>query len=149
MANSKLNVHLCATDQEKNEARQFRQKHFFDRIPIQDPYVWTFDQAEHNHFALYKDDRMVGYAHIQHWPEQRTALRIIVIDEKERNQGYGSYLLKTCEQILKKQGIKLLQTEAAPDVIEFYKHLGYTEMPFNDPDHHPTGPLDTPLGKKL
>lgn len=149
MSDIKLHVHLCTTAQEKELAKQFRQKHFFDRNGMNDPYTWTFDQEGHTHFVLYKNGQMIGYAHIQHWPENRTALRIIVIAEKERNQGYGAYLLKFCEHHLKNAGIKLLQTEAAPHVVEFYKNLGYHEMPFNDPEQYPSDPQDTPMGKSI
>jgi GNAT superfamily N-acetyltransferase len=146
---AKLTFRVCTTPHEKKAAQQFRQKHFFDRLSIKDPYVWTFNADGHTHFALYKKGQMIGYAHIQYWPDHRTALRIIVIDEKERNRGYGAYLLKFCEQKLKDEGIQILQTEAAPNVVEFYRNLGYSEMPFDDPDKHPSDARDTPLGKKL
>lgn len=57
--------------------------------------------------------------------------------------------MEACEQALKKQGITLLQTEASPDAYSFYKKLGYTEMPFNNPDGEPTHPDDRPMGKYL
>lgn len=34
---------------------------------------------------------MIGYAHIQLWPNHRAALRIIVIDESYRNHGLGAF----------------------------------------------------------
>ncbi len=149
MAMADLSVRECTTPQEKEVAQRFRQKHFFDRISIKDPYVWTFSREGHSHFVLYKKGLVIGYAHIQYWPDHRTALRIIVIDETERKHGYGSFLLKFCEQKLTEEGIKILHTEAAPDVVEFYKNLGYSEMPFDDPEKHPSDERDTPMGKKL
>jgi GNAT superfamily N-acetyltransferase len=149
MATKNLSVRICTTPQEKEAARQFRQKHFFDSRSIQDPYLWTFDREGHGHFALYQKGNMIGYAHIQYWPHHRAALRIIVIDEQLRKRGYGSYLLKCCEQKLKEEGIKVLQTEATPDVVEFYKNLGYREMPFDDPDKYPSDERDIPMGKRL
>ena len=144
-----LTVRKCTTSQEKEVAKQFRQRHFFDIRGFLDPYLWTFERADHAHFALYKTGCVIGYAHIQYWPSSRAALRIIIIDEKERKRGYGAYLLKACEQTLKEEGVGLLQTEAAPDAVAFYRNLGYIEMPFNDPDHQPTHENDTPLGKLL
>ncbi len=144
-----LKCKRCIAPQEKEEAKAFRQKHFFDSRSLQDPYVWTFNRGGHAHFALYQDDRMIGYAHIQYWPGSRAALRIIVVDEKQRNKGYGSYLLNCCEQILKEEGIKILHTESSPDAVEFYKRFGYSEMPFDDPDKFSSDKRDIPLGKVL
>ena len=107
------------------------------------------DHKEHCHFVLYKEGKIIGYAHIQYWPQQVAALRIIVIDEQERNQGYGAHLLKFCEQTLEREGIKVLKTESRADVIGFYKTQGYCEMPFDDPEGHPTHENDTALGKNL
>jgi ribosomal protein S18 acetylase RimI-like enzyme len=139
----------CTTPQEIAAAKLFRQEHFFNLRSIQDPYLWTFDAPGHGHFALYQGNTMIGYAHIQYWPNHRAALRIIVIDEKRRGQGLGAHLLTALEKELKEQGIQLLQTEAAPDVVDFYRRLGYQDMPFNDPDHHPSDESDTPMGKSL
>ncbi len=149
MTKTDLSVRICTTPEEKEAARQFRQRYFFDRLSVQDPYAWTLNCEGHDHFALYKKGDMIGYTHIQYWPEHRAALRIILISERERNRGYGSYLLKFCEQKLEKEGFKILQTEAAPDVVEFYKNLGYSEMPFNDPEKNPHDERDTPMGKRL
>lgn len=148
---SDLHFQVCATSEEKEAAKKFRQTHFFDcnRNSLRDPYVWTFDTPGHGHFALYDGKRMIGYAHIQYWPNHRAALRIIVVHEKERKRGVGAYLLKCCEEQLKKEGIKILHTEAAPDVVDFYRNLGYSEIPFNDPDHSPSDASDTAMGKKL
>ena len=53
------------------------------------------------------------------------------------------------EQELKQRGVILLQTEASPNAYLFYKKLGYTEMPFNNPDKEPTHPDDRAMGKYL
>lgn len=144
-----LQVRLISSEEEKKEALQFRQKHFFDRISIQDPYSWTLEQKDHLHFLLFAGENVIGYAHVQIWPEHRAALRIIVIEEPARSQGRGAYLMDKCEQMLKKQGVRVLQTEASPDAYLFYKKLGYMEMPFNNPDQEPTHPNDRALGKFL
>lgn len=60
-------------------AKRLRQACFFDPLAISDPYTWTFDHKEHVHFILECTNEMVGYAHIQLWPNQRAALRILVI----------------------------------------------------------------------
>jgi GNAT superfamily N-acetyltransferase len=139
----------CTHYAEWEVAKQLRNKYFFDPLSIADPYTWTFDHPEHVHLVLYQGVEVIGYAHIQFWPEHRAALRIIVIDEKYRQHGLGSQFLQLCEQWLKQQGIKSLHDEARPNVVSFYRRNGYTEMPFEDPSGEPPSPHDIAMGKKL
>jgi len=76
--------------------RAWRQKFFFDKIPIADPYTWTFNHKDHLHLIFYKGTKIIGYAHIQLWPDHRAALRIIVIEENFRGHGLGGKFLKLC-----------------------------------------------------
>lgn len=144
-----LMINFCVHDREWQVARSLRQKYFFDHVPIQDPYTWTFDHPDHAHLVLYKGTEIVGYAHIQLWSDQRAALRIIVIDESFRNQRLGSFFLTFCEQWLKQKGFKALVTQSSPAAESFYHALSYEEMSFNDPDGHPTDSRDIDLGKEL
>lgn len=144
-----LRIVQALTDREWEAVRHFRQKYFFDRVPILDPYTWTFKHIEHIHFVLYKGTKMIGYAHIQLWPEKRSALRIIVIDELCRNLGIGGQFLKTCECWLSARGIKKLQIQSSPEAYQFYCTHGYIHMPFNDPDGHESDPRDIDVGKDL
>src|SRR5579871_3534283 len=144
-----LQIRPMSSPKEKKEALDFRQKHFFDRLGIQDPYRWALDEKDHLHWLLYDGGNVIGYAHVQIWPDHRAALRIIVIDEQMRGHGMGKYLMDCCEHTLKEQGILLFQTEASPNAYLFYKKLGYIEMPFNNPDGEPTHPDDRAMGKYL
>lgn len=144
-----LRIVQALTPREWKAARTFRQKTFFDKIPMADPYTWTFDHKDHIHLIFYQGTNIIGYAHIQLWPEHRAALRIIVIDERIREQDLGGQFLILCERWLKQQGFKVLQTQASPDAYPFYLKYGYTEMPFNDPDGHDSDPQDTDMGKVL
>lgn len=145
----RFGIRRCTHIAEWDSAKKLRQKTFFDPLSIKDPYTWTFDHSEHVHFIFYLGIEIIGYAHIQLWPENRAALRIIVIDDNFRNQGFGSQFLALCEQWLKKQGISSLHDEARPDAVKFYKNNGYKEMPFNDPSGEPPSPHDLALGKLL
>lgn len=142
-------MRFCMHYDEWNAARHFRNKYFFDKVPMADPYTWTFDHKDHVHLVLYHGTKIVGYAHIQLWPEQRAALRIIVIDEHFRGQGLGVHFLTLCESWLKQQGFKIFQTQSSPDAYKFYKKQGYTETPFNDPDGYEGDPQDIDMGKIL
>jgi ribosomal protein S18 acetylase RimI-like enzyme len=147
--NKEVKLIQCMQPHEWEAAKNLRQKYFFDKISIVDPYTWTFDHAEHIHFVLYQNINIIGYAHVQRWPQARAALRIIVIDESFRNQGFGGKFLTLCEKWLKKEGYKSLHTESSPQARSFYEKHGYQEMPFNDPDGYQGDPQDIPMGKIL
>lgn len=146
---NRIRIMKCTHYAEWEIAKQLRNKYFFDPLSISDPYTWTFDHPEHVHFILYQGVEIIGYAHIQFWPEHRAALRIIVVDEKYRQHGLGSQFLQLCEQWLKRQGIKSLHDEARPNVVSFYRRNGFTEMPFEDPSGEPPSIHDVAMGKNL
>lgn len=139
----------CTHHKEWEAARNFRNKNFFEKISIADPYTWTFDHKDHVHFVFYQGTNIIGYAHIQLWPDHRAALRIIVMDERIRGQGLGGKFLSLCERWLKHKGFQVLQTQSSPAAHPFYLKYGYTEMPFNDPDGYESYPQDTDMGKRL
>ncbi len=134
---------------EWQKAKFLRQKYFFDKTDTKYPYSWTFTDPKHQYFVLFNDNNIIGYMHIQLWPDKRAALRIIVIDEKERKKNYGSKFLLAIERWLKNHQYESLHTESNKKALKFYKNNGYTEMPFNDPDGCESYPSDTPLGKNL
>ena len=76
-------------------------------------------------------------------------MRIIVIDEEKRNQGFGGQLLQLIEKWLKNQDYKTIHIESSPAALKFYKKYGYYNMPFNDPEDNPSDPCDISMGKKL
>ncbi len=131
-----LRLMRCTHYAEWEAAKTFRQKYFFDKVPLSDPYTWTFNHPEHIHFVLYKGTEIIGYTHLQRWADQRIAMRIIVIDEKFRGQKFGSQLLTLCEKWLKIQAIKSIQIQSSPEAYEFYCSHGYSKMPFNDPKEY-------------
>lgn len=146
---NRIRIMKCTHYAEWDAAKKFRQKYFFAPLSISDPYTWTFDHEEHAHLIFYQGVEMIGYAHIQFWPNKRAALRILVIDERCRQHGLGSQFLQLCEKWLKQQGIQSLHDEARPDAVRFYLKNGYTEMPFKDPSGEPPSTQDIALGKKL
>mgnify|MGYP002143209505 CR=1 FL=1 len=146
---SRIRMMKCTHYAEWEAAKRLRNKYFFDPLSISDPYTWTFDHPEHVHLVLYQGIEIIGYAHIQFWPNQRAALRIIVIDEEYRQHGLGSQFLQLCEQWLKRQKITSLHDEARPNVVGFYRRNGYTEMPFEDPSGEPPSIHDIAMGKRL
>ncbi|NGX26212.1 MAG: hypothetical protein K940chlam6_00127 [Chlamydiae bacterium] len=135
------------TDREWSTVRNLRQLYFFKAKT--DPYTWTFKHKDHVHFVFYKNAQIIGYAHLQLWPQYRAALRIIVIDELYRNLGYGSQFLKLCERWLIHRGFKKLLIQSSKEAYKYYCNNGYIPMPFNDPDGYEGDPQDIEIGKFL
>lgn len=135
------------TDREWSAVNHLRQLYFFTSTA--DPYTWTFNHKDHVHFVFYKNAEIIGYAHLQLWKEQKAALRIIVIDERYRNCGYGSQFLKLCERWLTHRGFKNLLIKSSKKACKFYCNLGYEPMSFDDPDCYEGDPQDVKVGKFL
>lgn len=144
-----LRIVKALLPREWDALRHFRQKYFFDQVPVTDPYTWTFDHKDHVHFVLYKGETIVGYVHIQVWRDARAALRIIVFDESYRNKGLGGYFLRVCERWLKQNNVQSLHIQSSPEAYPFYLKHNYLEMPFKDPDGYEADPRDIAIGKIL
>ncbi len=140
---------LCTHALEWAAAKHFRDTYFFGPHGIDDPYTWTFNHSEHAHLVLYQGTEIVAYAHIQFWPDHRSAIRIIATDENKRNQSFGSKFLTLIEKWLKSLGVKSIHAESRQSSLRFYLKNGYTEVPFNDPESHESDPNDVPVGKML
>ena len=140
---------ICTHHREWDIAKEYRNKYFFKPYNIQDPYTWTLDHKDHKHFVLYKGIDIIGYTHVQLWPKNRAAIRIIVIDKVKRAQGYGKKLIQFIERWLKLQNYRSVHTESSPAALKFYKSLNFIYMPFNDPDGYKSGPDDVAMGKIL
>lgn len=140
---------LCTHHSEWAAAKHFRDTYFFGPHGIEDPYTWTFNHEEHAHLVLYQGTEIVAYAHIQFWPDQRAAIRIIAVDEYKRNQNSGSVFLALIEKWLKSFGVKSIHAESRQSSLRFYLKNGYCNMPFNDPENHESDPNDVPVGKLL
>lgn len=144
-----LRMVQALTVREWDVLSQFRQLYFFDAHQLADPFTWTFDQDDHIHFVLYQGHEIIGYAHLQLWPEQRAAMRVIIIDKAKQNQQCGSQFLALCERWLKSHGYRSLHVESSASALGFYRNNGYVHMPFDDPEKHESYPPDTALGKML
>ncbi|MDP3371508.1 MAG: bifunctional GrpB family protein/GNAT family N-acetyltransferase [Candidatus Paracaedibacteraceae bacterium] len=138
----------CTHFDEWETVKVFRQKYFFDNAPIADPHTWTFNHKDHAHIVYYKGVVLVGYAHIEFWPDQCAAMRIMVIDEPYRKQGFGGKLLNLCERWLKEKGCKRLHMESFAHAYNFYKKNGFIEMPFTPPEGY-ADPREIAMGKVL
>lgn len=146
---NRIRMLKCNDTTEWQAAKHFRDTYFFGPHGIDDPYTWTFNHEEHAHLVLYQGTEIVAYAHIQFWPDQRAAIRIIATDENKRNQSFGSRFLTLIEKWLKNLGVKSIHAESRQSSLRFYLKNGYAGMPFNDPENHESDPKDFPVGKML
>jgi GrpB-like predicted nucleotidyltransferase (UPF0157 family)/N-acetylglutamate synthase-like GNAT family acetyltransferase len=104
------------------------------------------DRKDHIHFVFYKNAEIIGYAHLQLRSKHRAALCLIVIDDRYRNQGFGSQFLKLCERWLVHQGFNTLLVKSSPEAYQFFYKQGYSKMSFDDLNE-PSA--DTQIGKVL
>ena len=125
---NRLRVLKCLTDDEWDTAKNLRQKYFFDNQKKQDPYFWTFNHKDHEHFVLYLGIKIIGYAHIQLLHESRSALGIIAIAAESRNHDFGSQFLSIIEEWLKIHDCKTIHVLSDEKSLNFYKKHGYTEI---------------------
>lgn len=139
----------CTHYAEWKAAESFRERYFFGPAGIEDLYRWTFHHPDHEHLVFYQGSAIIGYVHLQFWPENRVAMRIIVIDEDKRNQGAGSIFLAMCEKWLQRKGCKTIHAESRRTSLGFYQKNGYIDMAFHDPDGYEGGPDDIEVGKVL
>jgi GrpB-like predicted nucleotidyltransferase (UPF0157 family)/GNAT superfamily N-acetyltransferase len=139
----------CNDAMEWQAAQHFRHIYFFGPRGIEDPYTWTFNHKEHAHLVLYEGTEVIGYAHIQFGPDQRAAIRMIAVDDHQRNQNAGSNFLAFIERWLQRLGVKNIHAQSRQSSLRFYLKNGYTNMPFNDFENHEYDPKDIPVGKIL
>ncbi len=144
---NKLRFLLCTHATEWAASKHFRDTFYFEQHGIDDPYIWTFNHKNHAHLVLYQGVDIIGYAHIQFWPDQRGVIRIITIDEHKRNQNAGTQFLSLIEKWLKSLGVKSIHAESRKTSLRFFLTNGYIEMPFDDPDGHQSDLKSVPVGK--
>jgi GrpB-like predicted nucleotidyltransferase (UPF0157 family) len=107
---------ICTHYREWDAVKKFRNQYFCELNAAKHPfaptktsvdnYTWTFDHVDHKHVVLYKGMDIIGYAHIQLWPEKRATLHIIIIDKKYQGKGYGKTLMALIEKWMGLEGYK-------------------------------------------
>jgi len=145
----KITLRNALSESDWQIVKHFRDTYFFRPYGIDDPYTWTFNHGDHFHLILYHETEIIGYTHIQFWPDHRSAIRIIATDENKRNQNYGSAFLALIEKWMKNLGIKSVHAESRQGSLNFYTKNGYKKMLFDDPENHESDPNDVPVGKVL
>ncbi|HQS83553.1 MAG: hypothetical protein B7Y25_01930 [Alphaproteobacteria bacterium 16-39-46] len=125
---------IALTEQEWEAYHRIREKQIFEPISVPyDRHHPSLSQKNHFHFVLYKGSTIVSVAHIEFLNRTEAALRSLATDESYKKQGYGSHMVKLLEKWIKHQGRSFLKMHARLSSENFYRRLGYIEMPFEDP----------------
>jgi hypothetical protein len=146
-----LRIIKALTSREWDAVHRLRQ--LYEAV-LFDPQGLTFEQDDHMHLVLYQGTEIIGYAHLQLWPQNKAAMRTLMIDNTHRNHQYGSQFLALSEKWLKSRGFQSLHVKIPPSAQRFYRKNGYLDMPFHDLEgneynHHKGNPFDMALGKLL
>jgi GrpB-like predicted nucleotidyltransferase (UPF0157 family)/GNAT superfamily N-acetyltransferase len=83
------------------------------------------------HFVLYVGTKIVSVAQVEKLAGTVFSLRSLATSPEERNKGYGSACMGLLEKWMKQQGCKIIKLHAALPAEEFYRSLGYVDMPFD------------------
>jgi predicted nucleotidyltransferase/GNAT superfamily N-acetyltransferase len=138
-----------SNEKEWEAARRFRHVYFFGPAGIQDPYNDTLTHPSHRHFVLYQGTEIVGYAHVQFWPEQRVIIRIMAVDEHMRNQGLGQCLMQLLEAWLVEHGHCTICLDSRPTAVRFYEKCGFEPAAFKDHEGYESHTQDTQMQKQI
>ena len=141
-------VKFCLHDREWAAAKYYRTTYFLES-PDLEPDVWRFNDECHKHLVLYKGAIIVGYAHVELWPEQRSVIRGMMIAAAARGNRYGKAFLFFIEQWLRYNGYKYVCTQGVPELVAFYEHFGYTRTPCSGTEDGTTTPTHLGLHKVL
>jgi len=131
-----FNINFCMHDNEWVAYHRIREEQIFNTINIAYDRNHPSITAEDNyHFILYKGINIVAVAHTELLKEDgiTIALRSLATDNPYKKQGCGSYIMKILEQWGKYNGQKFIKMHARLSAEQFYRKLGYVDMPFDDP----------------
>jgi GNAT superfamily N-acetyltransferase len=122
---------------EWEEYHRIREKQLY--IPYNMPYDRNHPSISANnnyHLVLYKGIKIVSVVQIELLNETEAALRNLATDDPYKKFGYGAYLVQIVERWVKLQERKVIKLHANLKAENFYRKLGYINMPFEDPQLH-------------
>jgi ribosomal protein S18 acetylase RimI-like enzyme len=118
------------TDEELFHYHRITKSEIFDSKPdiIYDPNHPSIKDSKNSLYVFYQLDEIIGASMIAHYDDDISILRLIAIDARLQNQGYGHYLLKLIEQLIKDKSYKKILLHARPKAYNFYIKNGYMNM---------------------
>ena len=91
----------------------------------------SLSDSNNTKYVLYLNDQIIGSLMTAHYSEDIGVLRLIAIDNKFQNQGYGYQLLKLTEDLMKEKSYKKSLLHSRPKAYNFYIKNGYSKMDFS------------------
>ncbi len=113
--------------EEKDMDQYFELRWRILRKPWNQPRGSEIDEMDDRaiHLAAYDGDRIVAVARLHFNSEEEAQIRYMAVDERYRNKGIGSEMLKELERIAREKGAKYIVLEARENAVNFYLKNGY------------------------
>jgi len=133
-----LGIVRCMHYREWEAYHRIRDEQIFAPINVKyDPNHPTITDENHHHFVCIHGTKIVSVAHVEFLNNHEAALRSLATDEPFKCKGYGRHLMKLLERWLTHHDRTVLKMHANLNAIDFYRKLGYTDIPndqyWNDP----------------
>ena len=113
--------------EEKDMDQYFELRWRVLRKPWNQPRGSEIDEMDDRaiHLAAYDGDRIVAVARLHFNSEEEAQIRYMAVDERYRNRGIGSEMLKELERVAREKGAKYIVLEARENAVNFYLKNGY------------------------
>lgn len=110
--------------------------HLCEKIESMEEYAEKLSKFSNFYIASYDEEKLGLAVFYSNDKESKNAyISLIGLKKAARNKGIGSWLLKECEKVSIKDGMKTISLEVDcdnPSAIAFYKKNGYTEGKFTE-----------------
>jgi GrpB-like predicted nucleotidyltransferase (UPF0157 family) len=124
-----IKVVKAFTVEEFNFIKEIKKKnHLAD-----EPDCCLFTDANHMHLIVYKRNDIIGYSHIDLNIIDKPIVKFLIVLERERKSGIGSYFLKLIERWVKSRKLTTIYILVCEDFMPFYQNNGYTEAKLDHP----------------
>lgn len=108
--------------------------HLCEKIESMEEYAEKLSKFSNFYIASYDEEKLGLSVFYSNDKESKNAyISLIGLKEAARNKGIGSWLLKECEKVSIKDGMKTISLEVDcdnPSAIAFYKKNGYFQGDF-------------------
>lgn len=123
-------MQVC-TEREWNEYHQLCAQLFEGLEVVYDPNHSSITSKKHFHFVLYVGVEIVTAAQLEQLSEREWAVRLLITHATERGKGYGTACIRLLERWIKQQGGTLIRLHSSAVAVNFYRELGYVDMPWD------------------
>ncbi|GAB3069262.1 GNAT family N-acetyltransferase [Virgibacillus ainsalahensis] len=119
-----MNIKLVETNEEKEQAFNIRMQVFVEEQKVPADEELDEQDATAIHFIGYQDGEPVAASRLRFVGDYGKLERICVL-KKERGKSYGSDLIQTMENEIRKHGYQKAKLNGQIHAEKFYQNLGY------------------------